>query len=121
MRMFDFLKDLYLERSGLDLEKVNEERKRIEEEKKKNRYIFSSGVKKMIIIFGLFYLIISFYGIYTLIKSGNINLIFYKFIVLSIIDICGIINLYVNRKKNEILALICVILFFVINISSAMI
>lgn len=116
--MFDFFKDLYLERSGLDLEKVNEERKKKEEEKRKNRYIFSSGAKRTIIIFGLFYLIISYYGIYTLIKTRNINLLLIKFIVLSVIDLCGIVNLYINKKKNEIIALICLIIFFVINVIS---
>lgn len=115
--MFDFFKDLYLERSGLDLEKVNEERKK-KEEKRKNRYIFSSGAKRTIIIFGLFYLIISYYGIYTLIKTRNINLLLIKFIVLSVIDLCGIVNLYINKKKNEIIALICLIIFFVINVIS---
>ena len=116
--MFDFFKDLYLELSGLDLEKVNEERKKKEEEKRKNRYIFSSGAKRTIIIFGLFYLIISYYGIYTLIKTRNINLLLIKFIVLSVIDLCGIVNLYINKKKNEIIALICLIIFFVINVIS---
>lgn len=116
--MFDFFKDLYLERSGLDLEKVNEERKKKEEEKRKNRYIFSSGAKRTIIIFGLFYLIISYYGIYTLIKTRSINLLLIKFIVLSVIDLCGIVNLYINKKKNEIIALICLIIFFVINVIS---
>lgn len=116
--MFDFFKDLYLERSGLDLEKVNEERKKKEEEKRKNRFIFSSGAKRTIIIFGLFYLIISYYGIYTLIKTRNINLLLIKFIVLSVIDLCGIVNLYINKKKNEIIALICLIIFFVINVIS---
>lgn len=116
--MFDFFKDLYLERSGLDLEKVNEERKKKEEEKRKNRFIFSSGAKRTIIIFGLFYLIISYYGIYTLIKNRNVNLLLIKFIVLSVIDLCGIVNLYINRKKNEIIALICLIIFFVINVIS---
>lgn len=116
--MFDFFKDLYLERSGLDLEKVNEERKKKEEEKRKNRYIFSSGAKRATIIFGLFYLIISYYGIYTLIKTRNINLLLIKFIVLSVIDLCGIVNLYINKKKNEIIALICLIIFFVINVIS---
>lgn len=116
--MFDFFKDLYLERSGLDLEKVNEERKKKEKEKRKNRYIFSSGAKRTIIIFGLFYLIISYYGIYTLIKTRNINLLLIKFIVLSVIDLCGIVNLYINKKKNEIIALICLIIFFVINVIS---
>ena len=119
--MFDFFRDLYLERIGLDLEKVEEERKKKEEEKRKNRYIFSSKAKKIIIVFGIFYLNISFYGMFTLIKNDKIGIFFLKFIILSIIDLCGIVNLCINEKKNEVIALICVILFFIINMSSAMI
>lgn len=104
--MFDFFRDLYLERSGLDLEKVEEERKKKEEEKRKNRYIFSSGAKRTIIVFGIFYLIISFYGMFTLVKNDNIGILFLKFIILSIIDLCGIVNLYINERKNEVIALV---------------
>lgn len=116
--MFDFFRDLYLEKSGLDLEKVNEERKKKAEEERKNRYIFSAKAKRIIIIFGMLYLIISFVGMFLLVRSGNIGVMFLKFIVLSTIDICGIVNLFINKNKNEIVALVCLILFWVINVAS---
>lgn len=56
--MFDFMKDLYLEACGLDLEQVRKERKEKLEIEKAETAIISKKAKKNVIVIGIIFLLI---------------------------------------------------------------
>lgn len=104
--MFDFFKDAYVELSGLDREKVEEERKA----KKKNDGLFKRSTRSIITVVGLLYLVIAGLNIYNIILAG-IEFRIVKYFLLSIIDLFVLVTMQIKKKEMDRLALIGLIIF----------
>ena len=112
--MFDFFKEVYLEAKGVDVEALKAEKKKIKEEQKKNKFIFSRSSKIIIYVFGLVYLLIAGLNIFLMKDFGGANVYYImRFLFLSICDIAVLVCLAIGKKQTEVAALILVVVFII--------
>lgn len=112
--VYDLLRDITLEMMGIDsklAEREREEKKQIRENKKNEKFIFSKKTKAIIFIFGILYLVIGGFNMRYIKGHENVVLVILKFILLSAVDIVGLICLAIGKRKTEIAAFVLVIIF----------
>lgn len=112
--MFDFFKDAYAEINGLDVDRMKDERKNI----RKQCQLFNRKTKIIISIVGVLYLVIASTNILMLLKNGFSPLIL-KYVLLSILDISIIVTMLIKNRKTEIVSIVGIVLFVIINFKSA--
>ena len=118
--MFDFFRDIALELSGVDSKDAERQRKEKQEEKRKDRFIFSHGVKVLVYIFGVLYLITGATAITVAKTNGALNaLMILRFIALTLLDVSSVVCLATGKKKAEIVALILIVMFVLIQYFTA--
>lgn len=114
--MFDFFRDIALELSGVDSKGAEQQRKDKLDEKRKDRFIFSKGAKVLVYIFGVLYLVAGATTISLAKTSGALNaLMILRFIALTLLDVSSVVCLAIGKKKTEIVALILIVLFVLIQ------
>lgn len=114
--MFDFFKEAYLESKGLDVEKIKAEKISGREMKKKDKFIFSGNTKIIVYIFGIIYLLITGLNIFLVKESVEINAYgFVHYVFLPICDIAALISLAIKNKRAEIVALILILAFIIVQ------
>lgn len=111
--MFDWFRDIGLELGGIDSKAAKKERMEKREQKKLNRFIFTGGMKVLIIVLGVLYLFLSGSMIIALRSVDNSAPQIVKYIAMSIVDMVVIISLIFGKKKGEMIALVGVFLFVV--------
>lgn len=111
--MLDFFKDMYLEVNGI-------EPKEVKKKEKDEKIIFNFKTKIGIWFMGIIYMIIGISSIALIIRTQiSINII--KYIMLIIVDLIILICISIKRKNTETIALVGIIIFIVINLSTAFI
>lgn len=106
--------DMYFERAGFDINKMKLERKEKEEIEKRDTIIFSNKNKYIISSFGVFFFAVAILCISSGITNKNyIEIIKYSFML--ILDIAGIIFINIKTKKTELIGLVIVIIFILLN------
>lgn len=114
--MFDFFRDMALELCGVDSENAEKQRKEKREAKRKDRFIFSQSVKVLVYVFGILYLIVGGFTISVAKTNGALNaLMILRFVALTLLDVSSIVCLATGKKKAEIVALILIIFFVLIQ------
>lgn len=115
--MFDFFRDMGLELMGKN---SDEEARKRKEKKEQERIIFSKGVKRLIYIFGILYIVMGGFSLAASIQYAKVTgyatygvLQTVKFIFLSGVDIAAMVCLMNGKKKTEIAGAILVIIFVV--------
>ena len=115
--MFDFMKDLYLEACGLDLEQVKKERKEKLEIEKAETAIISKKTKKSIMYMGVVFLLIHFLSLALAITANDLTSII-KSAIMIFLALITMICFLIKSKSAELLGIlvsvIIVILSFVI-------
>lgn len=111
--MFDFFKDVYAEMNGLDYDIIKKE-KQLKKEQKADGKIINTSTKIIIYVMGILYLIVGSVSISLSLRSG-FNLIIFKYILLIILDIVAIILISIKNKNTQLIGLICIGLFMIIN------
>ena len=115
--MFDFMKDLYLEACGLDLEQVKKERKEKLEIEKAETVIISKKTKKSIIYIGIVFLLIHLMSLALAFAANDLTSII-KSAIMIFLTLITIICFLIKSKSAEFLGIlfsvIIVILSFVI-------
>lgn len=116
--MFDFFRDIVLEAQGIDssaaAKERSEKRKVKKFLKKKERYIFSKGVKVLVYVFGIMYLIIAGLGLLAMKEAGILNVYhLIRSVFLVSCDIAALACLATGKKKAEVIALILVVVFLI--------
>lgn len=114
--MLDFLRDTYLELSGIDsslAEKERKEKAKLKKEKEK-KIIIPKYAKKIISIFIVLYLISCLGTFQIILKSENIMLIIRS--AVQILDaILVIVFINIKNKKTELIGIGLIVLFFVLQ------
>lgn len=119
--MFDFFLHFTHELRGIDTEAIKKERLTHEAELRKDRSLFSKGLRRVIITLGVFFLILSAIMIILAVQTAVDVFMIFKYVVLFIVDIVMLVSLAVGKKKGEIAALISIIVFLlVLFITAAM-
>lgn len=114
--MLDFFRDIALEIGGIDSKSAKEQREEKRENKKKNRFIFSKSAKVFCFFFGIVYLFIAGLNIVQMKQTGSADLLeILRLVVLTALDIGTMVCLAIGKKKAEIVALILVVLFLVVQ------
>lgn len=114
--MFDFFKDIYYELNGIDSNSIQEERRKKREEKRKERFIFSKSAKVIVFIFGILYLIVGIINMTIMKENAAWNVVqIIRLMLLSICDIACLVCLSIGKKKTEIIALILIFVFIVVQ------
>ena len=115
-KMFDIFRDIMLEAKGIDCELAEKERLQKKKEKEKDKIIFSKSVKVVIYVFSLFFIATSLLQIPVLIKTGSV-----VFLIRSIVQImtaiATMICLKIHKKKSEIVAIVLIVVFFLLQYS----
>lgn len=115
--MLDFFRDVVLDISGIDSEKIKENRVNKRAEKKK--HILSGSTKGVIYFLGILYLFMG--GLSVWYTRGNENIFAkLKFFLLTIIDIAALIFISADKKKTEIIGLILFAIFVIIMYTTTM-
>ena len=109
--MFDFFRDMYAELTGLDTDKMREEKAL---RRRNNKFALSRSVKVTIRIVGIFYLFIAAINIIALFITG-INLTLLKYITAITIDIIVLIFTFNKSKYAGIVIIIGTAAFIGIN------
>lgn len=112
--MFDWFIEMGLEMSGVDTVAAKKERMEKREQKKLNRYIFSYGMKVLIIAMGILYVAMAgsvIIMLRTLFLNATAQIV--KYVLMSVDAIVVIFALLVGKKKGEIVALVGVFIFVV--------
>lgn len=115
--MFDLFRDIILEAQGIDSEKAEIERAKRKKEKDKNKIIFSIGVKRVVVGFSIFFLIMSIMQLPVFLLAGNILYFIRGFLQVGLV-IGTLICLKVHKKKSEIIAIIFIVIFFILQYST---
>jgi len=117
--MFSFLRDIALEINGIDAKKARAEREEKREMEKLNRFIFTKGTKRTIIILGIIYIPLSVTSIVGIISDSSyidsdaiLKVIISIILLLLCISICT--ALFIGKKKGEIFAIIGCFVFVAI-------
>jgi|GEM_PF-6854192 len=113
--MFDFFRDIKNEMSGIDVEVAAEERKEKIEKKKQSYFIFSTKMKIIIFTMAVIYLIFSGINIAVVLKLNGEFYLLIKYIFLAALAIGICICLIIKKKNSEIMAIIGIFLFIVLN------
>lgn len=103
--MFDFMKDLYFEVNGYDMDMIRKEREQQIEKEKKETIIFKKQTKKILLVFGILFLIISLGAFYISMQQSEIYGII-KNAFLIILDIFTIICMLIRKKCTEMASLV---------------
>lgn len=111
--MFDWFREMAEELGGIDSVSAKKERMEKKEEKKKNQFIFSSGMKILFIVLGVLYVIMAGSAIIALKGTPQATPYILKYIVMSIIAILVVFALVFGKKKGEIVALVGAFIFVV--------
>ena len=116
--MFDFFKDIIQEAGGIDTVEAKKQREEKREIEKLSRYIFSAKAKRLTLIIGVFYLILSvpMIAVYWNVPNNIIPIV--KYVTLGIVDIIACMSLLKGTKKGEIVALISGFVFIVLLYTS---
>jgi hypothetical protein len=117
--MFGFFRDIALELKGIDTTKAKKERDEKLEQEKLNRFIFSKGVKRTIIILGIIYIPLSILSIVGIISeasyfNADVAFLIIRNIVLMLLSISICVALLIGKKNGEIFALIGSLIFVVL-------
>lgn len=118
--MFDFLRDIYLETHGINSAAAEKIRNEKYETKRLNRYIFSNKMRVLVYILGLLYIVLAVSNIRLQKAADNYELLCIRYVGLVFIDIATCICLISGRRKGEIIALIGIVLFVLINFLTIM-
>lgn len=113
--MFEYFRDIYLESQGIDClaaEKIRNEKKEI---KRLERYLFTKKMKALVIVLGIIYLAIAGGNLYALKGSSDMWLVYLRYGGLSALDIAICMALIFGKKKGEIVAIIGIFIFILIN------
>lgn len=113
--MFDFFKEIYLEKSGIDIQKLKEEREEKKRKENESKYLFSKGMKIFTIILGIMYLLIAISEITVLINISGSIIYILKILFQSLIDVAIIVCLMLKKKKYEKVAIGLIVLFFIVG------
>lgn len=111
--MFDWFKEMKLELGGIDSNAVKKERLEKAELKKLNRFIFSKGMKALIVALAVLYILISVSMIIALKSIGGQVLQIAKYTAMSILAITVIFALVFGKRKGEMVALITSFIFVI--------
>lgn len=114
--MFDIFRDIMLEAKGIDCELAEKDRLQKKKEKEKDKIIFSKSVKVVICVFSLFFIVTSLLQIPVLIKTGSVVFLI-RSIVQIITAIATMICLKIHKKKSEIVAIVLIVVFFLLQYS----
>lgn len=107
--MFDFLKDLYLQASGLDLTQIEKERKEKIESEKADTILLKPKSKKYLFIAGTIFIIINIIGIVIAGSFQNVGLIVKSGLMIGF-TVAAILCSLIKRKTTEILCIVfCVV------------
>lgn len=112
--MLDFLKDLYLQASGLDLSQIEKERKEKIENEKANTIFLKPKSKKYLFIAGTIFIIIHVIGIVVAEASQDIGSIVKSSVMIGLAVLAMLCSL-IKRKTTEI---ICIVLCVVVVLLS---
>lgn len=108
-------RDMYFEGAGFDVNQMKLERKEKEENNRKEIIIFSNKSKYIISSFGVLFFMVAILCISTGITNKDyIEIIKYSFMLL--LDITGIIFINIKSKRTELIGLIIVIVFILLNL-----
>lgn len=111
--MFDWFRELGEELGGIDSIAAKNERKKKQELKKLNCYIFSGSTKVLISALGVLYVVMSTTAIVALKDMKGTAPLIAKHIVMSIIAMVVVLGLIFGKKKGEIVALVGIFIFCV--------
>lgn len=115
--MLDFFRDIYLEAKGIDCNQAQLERIKRKKEKEQNKIILSSGVKTLIYILGVLFLISGVGTFPFIFKWGNWFYIIRNTIQI-ILDVAILICVSIHKKKTEIIAIVLIGIFIMLQYSS---
>lgn len=110
--MFDFIKDLYFEMNGFDMEMIKEEKRKKLEREKAETIIFKKNTKIFLLISGSLFLIISVVALIISVQQINIGGII-KNIFIIVLDIATIICMMIKKKQTEVASLVGIILILI--------
>lgn len=107
--MFDFFKDVYYEVHGIDSKSIDCERREKRGKQNKEKFIFSSAQKAIILLLGVGYLLL--FLLNTIVFGIKATGTLVTHILLLAIDIALCVCLMIRNKKTETAALVLMILF----------
>lgn len=114
--MFDFFRDMYFESIGIDADQMEKERQLKRDKKRKERFIFSKGMKGLVYFLAVLYLLMGGFGIAVKKQMGEPILVdAIIFIFLAALCFATMILLAIGKKKGEIASLILIFLFIVVQ------
>ena len=106
--MFEFFKYAADEMRGIDHSQKVKQRQDEHDEKK---VLLSSGVRKVIYVLGVLYLVIALLSV-SLLKRSNAGIeSYYMYLILSAIDVLVLICATLRTKKSELLAIFSIVVF----------
>lgn len=111
--MFDWFREMGEELGGIDSVASKKERMEKREQKKLNRFIFSSGMKILIIALGVLYVVMAGSMIVALKGTAEATPYIFKYAIMSIVSLVIIFALIFGKKKGEIVALVGSFIFVV--------
>lgn len=101
--MFDYFRYIAEELNGIDAEKAEKLRKEREEKERADTYIFSKRAKRLFVILGVFFFVVSIFTLMYYSEHGSENVIN---IIISIIQGCVsaevALCMIIKKKKAEI-------------------
>lgn len=116
--MLDFFRDSLLELQGIDSEKAKMERlmKKQQRNEKKDKILIPLSIKKMIQALSAFYMVSCVSSMIILLQNG-LNLLLIKFILQILISSSLFVLMFFKTKKAEIISIVLIILFIVLQYS----
>ena len=112
--MFDFMKDLYFEMNGFDMEMIKEEKRKKLEREKAETIIFKKKTKIIIMITGFLFLAISIAALIISVQQTNISGII-KNIINIFLDVVTVVCLMIKKKQTEVASLFLIALIIIIT------
>lgn len=109
-----FLEDAYFELNGYDMDQIKKERQQIIEQEKASTIIFKNNTKRLITVFGILMIVVAALSCYYDFKTGN-RIEFYKYLLLSILEILTLILLWIKTKKSEVASAVGMALIVIFN------
>lgn len=114
MIVLEFLKDLYLETQGLDVEKMKEERYEKIELERSQRIILSAKTKKYIIIMAAIFIIIHLLSVVLSGMTGDVASLI-KSVFMCILAFITIICFLIKSKQAEVAGIVCTVAVVVLS------
>lgn len=112
--MFNIFKDMYFEASGFDLHKMKQEKIKNEQDKFHDVIYLKKSTKWIIVLGGLLYFVIGAICISDNLNNNNLISVFTYFACIMI-DVLSLIFINIKSKETEILGIIGVVIFIIIN------